>query len=555
MAQTASQRYPGSSRRGSSGPGTFARGPLGEPGGRGRAPPKPLPPLSKPTSLPRIPLPAVAAGLGRFLPLVGVALSLWELWKLWEELQISLGAGGQGAWQGPYGTCTQGSNVWGLAASNNCAQWLSLAGKPAGPAFDGVGWWTVGFFVTYEPNLFGFLGPHVKDGVYYLQPGGAGLNPTTPFQSAPQALPLPRVEPHDDPHFVPRFIPQADPWAAPPPNEMFAPSPGYNPVPYEYVPYLPSVSPAGEPIRGPVPGPRTRPQRNPFRPPIVKPIPTRRVRPNRTPTPWVRPRGPWDVPAPDPSEPRELPRPRWKPRHDPTGEPDEEVDQTPAPSEGGEPTDGAPPRTINIPASRWEIPARGPTRYNPEGYHRAVPPKRYTKEKKGPVRYPFKFVNPATEACDVINSVYKALPRKVRDLYGHKDADCTKYEGGGRVVSDKTKEARKNKDRKRAAKGRRPVDPAKREAAAQRHEARRAAFRRTLPNWLKPKDPCKPELSCQAKAGIIYRELDRLNPDVALRNLAKDNLVDLAIGVLSKGGIPLNEALGRPVGVGAGPAI
>lgn len=560
MSQTASQRYPGSARRGSSGPGTFARRPLGSPGGIGRAVPKPLP---TPTITPRIPLPLAA---GRLIPLLGLALSLWELWKLYNEW-INWNNSGLtlNGWSRTDNGCGRSDFSWNPGLDATCATYTSAptgipnvtcAQAKAG-GFIGTNDMT-GQNTATSYQCFG-THPVFNTRVTYGPAARwnrdvAGLGDNVP--AAPRrAIPRPELDPDADPHFIPRFIPQADPWSAPPPGEMFAPSPGYSPVPYEYVPYLPSVSPGGEPVRGPVPPSRPRPQRNPFRGPIVKPIPTR-TRPNRTPSPWVRPRGPWDVPAPNPSEPQELPRPTPRPRPRTDPDPGEQVHPEPQTSTGGEPDGNGPPRTVNIPASRITWPTRGPTRYEPRTFHRARPPGKFTKEKKGPVRYPFKFVNPWTEACEAIDSVYKALPKKVRDLYGHKSPHCTKFdEDGSRLVNTKTQASRANKDRKRAAKGKRPVDPAKREAAARRHERRREEFRRKLPEWLKPKDPCKPELTCQAKAGIIYREINKLNPDVALRNLAKDQLVDLAIGVLSKGGIPLNEALGRPVGVGAGPAI
>lgn len=550
MAQTRSQRYPGSSRpHGTSRPG-HSRRPLGQPRGVGRPVPKPLPPLPKPVGLPRIPLPAAA--LGRLLPLVGVALTLYELWRLLNEWNL-----------------VGGLQFYGYNNTLDCSKpkdFYNGVGGEVPPA-------TCAINQAQQPNPEAiylrplYIGAWDDKGAHIFGPPFRNSDRSAIWKRqvaqaeakvSPGLLPIPKIEPDEIPAIIPRFIPQADPWSAPSPAESFAPSPGYSPVPYEYVPYLPSVSPLGEPVRGPVPPARPKPQRNPFRGPIVRPIPTRKpgAVPRRAPTPWVRPRGPWDIPAPDPSEPGELPRPRNWPRPPPDVEIDTPPEATPEASEGGEPTNQGPPRTVNIPASRVEFPRYGPPRYSPRAFHRAVPPGKFTKERKGPVRYPFKFVNPATEACDVIKSVYKALPRKVRDLYGHKDASCAKFdEDGSRQVSDKTKEARKNKDRKRAARGRRAVDPRKREAAARRHEERREAFRKTLPQWLKPRDPCKPELTCQAQAGIIYREINKINPDVALRNIAKDQLVDLAIGVLSQGGRNLNEALGRPVGVGAGPAI
>ena len=182
-------------------------------------------------------------------------------------------------------------------------------------------------------------------------------------------------------------VPQIDPWQAPAPG---SPSPRPMPLPWKYVPELPDEAPDGTPVRGP--RPITRPS------PAPSPVPVPGGLPDVAPVPGVAP-GPGTRPAPRPGT-IPIPAP-W---------PD------PAPRPGAEPGPGPGTGPVKVPSVSVGF-ERGaePRVYRSQHFMR--PAGHATKERKMVWKHAgtvLSWVNPYTEFCDIVDALYKALPKDLR---------------------------------------------------------------------------------------------------------------------------------------------
>lgn len=468
----------------------------------------------------------------RVHPLFRYAELLYRAWRLFEQWDRPanyetgwISGGGCATGGGPY--------VWNIAASTNCAQWMSTAGREPNAACGG-GLWTVGYFAE-QSDVIPFGVPDVRAGVWYLKFAPCteqwkgplakrGLpTPDVVTDFAPPGLPEAPTRPRIPP-VIPTVIPQVAPEEAPPPG---TPQPEPQPAPYRHVPNLPDFSPNGDPVRGPIPDLDPLPDFG-----WPQPMPGR---PGYAPIP---------TPAPGPGAPPVVPQPSpgTRPR--------------PAPAPGTSPRPGrgpqAGPRPGYVPAVRIEFKPDADPKVERKR-HIMTRTRLRTKERKAVIikaaaSLPGKLMNIGSEWCDVVDAGYKALPKKIRKKY----EDLENPDDPSKPASFKRQVRNQHKDRERMARGKKPRDPAKRQAARERHHKRREQERANMPWYMKPGDM---GYGCHARAAILDKHFLDMDLDIFLGNLAKNQLIDLGIGTLGRGSKTVGEWSGRPMGPAGGPAI
>lgn len=431
---------------------------------------------------------------GRLLPLIGYALLLWELWKLYNDFlafQNAVGlasgwqrtrthCGGAEDWFGPNnlpdGFCNLNTSNPGVTCPDLSAE-VGIIGAHSG----------VTSYACLGPD------PVFTTRVNYRPSFGyqrlSGTEPwRNPDEVSPGILPTPARAPINP---LPAIIPQVLPEAAPAPG---TPQPEPAPVPYNFVPWLPTESPVHSPIRGP--SRPVRPRRNPYR--VPRPV----RRPTRRPTPNRRPHYPDRIPRPAPTEP-----PLTEPRRDPWFIPfpeipplaDDDLGVEPSPETTPEPIPAPSPELV--PSSNVEfLPGRKPRVRR--GFHRLRRPGKRTREKKiffGTSREYFvvRGINSATEYCDFVDALYDALPQEIRD----------------RVEADRGK----------------------------------------LPEWFHRSPGMN--VPCHVKAQAVWENLNALDGHKALTNLALNQVIDFVFGRAGKAAGEVGRAIGAPVGLGTGPAL
>lgn len=417
---------------------------------------------------------------GRLLPLIGYGLLLWELWKLWQELAETF-AQPQGrtlrGWSKVRSHCSgrddfialSGLLPEGYCPGNQAMQPLAnvaahtqvTTAQDNGPHFFGAPWraaWPVS----------GYSRPNTSVGDNFLSDVRKGPG------YVPQLEPLP----------LPAVIPQVLPEAAPAPG---TPVPDPAPVPHAFAPYLPDVNPVGDPIRGPIVRTQPRPNRRPYR----------RTR-----------RGPIFIPFPDieiiGDTPDELPEPSPSDPH-------------PVPAPGGLPLPDAGPRPDTVPGVRVRF--QPDAKPEPEPFrHRLAPPVVRTKERKVILTLNGRHavargISATTEYCDVVDAIYRALPKHIRDAVERESS------------SDKaTKET--------------PWWFVKRDPAGRGDQ-----------------NPDRRDVACQNKAAAIGAFFDEVDLNQAFHNLMEEQILDIVIGRLGKAAGEVGRAIGAPVGLGTGPAL
>lgn len=365
--------YPTPNRRSQPGRGP-SRGPFPR-----RLPPHrglPLPPFQFPGSALR--------RLGRFAlgrhPLTNIALELFDLWLNDNPLQ-HLPGGVVRDLPGATLDCGKPHDVVISGGQTICRiNQALIPGWPTSPTATSVTIW------HQHPPVTGLPKGAVYD-VAATYPVPAGLPKVWP-----RTLPKPNIEtwPNEMPEVVPAVFPQADPWHAPAPG---VPVPVPAPVPYPAIPGLPTHSPLGDPIRGPI-APR---------PPALPRAPGR---------PAIRPR----------------PRTRPLPRPGPSGNPS-------MPPEPPGPPSNLPPN--RLPANELAVsPGKAPSLN--QGYHHQAPPPANTKEGKWAASAggsPIAFAAHAgSEYSDFIDALYDALPREVKQLNENLHKDQKRI--GGSIFSE-----------------------------------------------------------------------------------------------------------------------
>lgn len=157
--------------------------------------------------------------------------------------------------------------------------------------------------------------------------------------------------------------------------------------------------------------------------------------------------------------------------------------------------------------------------------HQLTPPKGKTKERKlrsnngNIARVIWHAVNNVTEACDFVDALYNALPKITRAQYDKKLAAKGNYSRWVRFQSRKM------------------VDGLNTERGAPLKST-------NVYDWTSGFQ------ACIWKARIVYKELDLINMDQAIINLARETLTDVAIGKLMQGTNPISQKLGKGVQLG-----
>lgn len=394
------------------------------------------------------------------------------------------------------------------------------------------------------------------------------------------------------------WIPQLQPEEAPAPNAPPDPFPPL-PAPYDLAPDLPTHSPAGDPMRGPTETPRLGPGDmppifNPLRFIVIVPqgfgkpyapvpnIPLTPIPPNRDigPSPVAPPEPerafpplPAPNPAPDPAPdvqpvPQEefqplpvtdLPpvgEPLYQPGPSPIQDPRHWPGYEPVPFPMPSPRPAPSPRPIDrpVPAPRpWERPSEnirwdpqvGPQPVKDRLPHKNLPPRATEREIKTKWRTQVPLVRllgEATEYCDLIDSLFDALP----------DMTKAKYDSTVFLRNEKMKlpelvwEAAKgnftlgNKGKKITGKD----WHAARKAFNERNEKVAPAFRS---KWGR-------KATCQTKARAVYENWEELANDQAMgevfKNIIKNEFEDRAIGKLGKGAAQFNNKVSKsPLGL------
>lgn len=157
--------------------------------------------------------------------------------------------------------------------------------------------------------------------------------------------------------------------------------------------------------------------------------------------------------------------------------------------------------------------------------HELKPPERKTKERKlrtksGRIASAiWHAVNGVTEACDFVDALYNALPKITRAQYDKKLAAKGNYQNWRRFQSRKMVDGL-NTDKQAPMKSNNVYD------------------------WTSGFQ------ACMWKARIVYKELDLINMDQAIINIARETLTDFAIGKLMRGTNPVSQQIGRGVQLG-----
>lgn len=160
------------------------------------------------------------------------------------------------------------------------------------------------------------------------------------------------------------------------------------------------------------------------------------------------------------------------------------------------------------------------------GKHLEGPPKAKTKERKlrtksgNVARVIWHAVNSLTEACDLVDALYNALPKITRAQYDKKLAAKGRYQNWRRFQSRKM------------------VDGLNTERGAPMKS-------NNVYDWTSGTQ------ACIWKARIVYKELDLINMDQAIINIARETLTDVVIGKLMQGTNPISQKLGRGVQLGS----
>lgn len=312
-----------------------------------------------------------------------------------------------------------------------------------------------------------------------------------------------------------------------------------------YVPHLPKPEDPEEiwlpgqwnpkPAKKPKPAPASDPQR----PPAVVPTVFPQIAPEYAPAPGA------PVPTPKPA-------PRWYvpnlPTHSPAGDPIRGPSDRPVTRPEPEPEDKPKPITRPVPKPLPMTPpattptqAKGPrprwsqrpsvrTILQPglkprveEAPHSMSPPPKGTRERKFAVTVGgrnaiIRAVNGATEACDFVDAIFEALPKEIqkkarREVLGQRALPWWKQ---------------KNKYGQ---------TPWNKEGAAK-------------PGLFDPKN-----MGCHHKAIAIYQNYNKVNMTNAIRNLAKEKLVDMAYGAQGKVAAQASRQAGLSKGLQLGPAL
>lgn len=462
-----------------------------------------IPPV-RPTRLPRVFL------LGRFVPLIGYGLALYELYNEFNEWYMrsrymlpsgwvrEANCGGEepNNFNGSYaaGICINYTqylagdqfdiNLYGRTANfGTCVKgpecqypypagkyWFKTAWRyRRASGTTAWGWQTV--MPAFEPSL------DLDD--YWPWSGDEYMNPPEPYSDDYWPWSGDEYEgtpPRVDPRWksIPEIFPQVDPWMQPGPGVA---RPVAQPVPFEFVPALPTVSPVDEPIRGPGPG-----EEAPEEPGVVD-----------VPTVYPEPEDDWPYPYVPPAlpAPRELP---WAP-----------PGQVPAQRVTFEP--GKPP--LHEPDARHVLrpPYGGETEKGSRGKREKETKLKPTSAVAG--RALWWAINQATEACDLVDVFYKALPLEIRRKY----------------------------ERSLAAKGR-------------------------YSNWLAFKnnnDPLRQsekynanEITnqCSRKLQLVWKFQDRVDMEKAIENFVNEAAGDIFRGRASQATNPVSKAMRRGIMLG-----
>lgn len=386
--------------------------------------------------------PAIARGivrttpwLARFNPYLRLLEALWQAYQLYRMVpgQVS-GKMSPAGWE-CVAACSTAARVWGEGGlmlptfggpgdGQTCTQkpwqdgtwWDYQIGYPkdlrptgglgclwAAPSWHGI---DGGTGLGYTAFLSRSVWRHGNGPVYnYVKPAPEAFAPTAPTTFDP--------------------MPQVDPWSSPAPGTEQEVTP--RPAPWGFVPELPDYAPDGTPVRGPARPRRVRPA--PVRP-QTKPGRYPRRRRKNAPDPYKRNIPKWRQPAQPvydpwfPADPSDIPVVSW-----PDGTPVEVPGISlpgddslpgpvlipvpgPAPSPSGV-GDGVVPA---VPSTSVEF-ARGrqPTVKETTHYYRKAP--KHTREKKTVWKHRgtvLGVVNPWTEFCDIVDALYKALPKELR---------------------------------------------------------------------------------------------------------------------------------------------
>ena len=348
--------------------------------------------------------------------------------------------------------------------------------------------------------------------------------------------------------------PQYDPWRAPLPLMPPSPFPPEEP-PYELTPELPQTSPQGDPLRGPVENPR------PYQPwpeapsPSAPPWPEPRTNPGPgpSPSPSPRPGGPNkpDTPTPVTTPDEEIDY-TWEPevpdkKKKPKKERDEEKDPVTEPPPGT----SAPPDT---PLKPWEREVDWRVTYEPNAEpradrerHKNLPPVR-GKEKEIKTFFRLqvpivKALGQATEYCDLVDSMWKALPKETRQKY-----DSTEFlRKEHPKLPELFKEAALGNfaHYRTGVKDDRPKGKAWHDARKAFNERNKNAKPGFKSNWGR-------KATCQVKALAVWENMDKLANDKAMGelfwNIIGNEFEDRAIGKLGKGAAKHSNQTGQPLG-------
>jgi len=331
-----------------------------------------------------------ARGVARFIPYVGVALTLAEIaYEAYQWYAASQGGlVNEGSWR-KIQDCGGGAGM-NKSSFVTCGDWpLTTSQWYAGEGQLAQDYGTLKFAGYYKK----VLDPHPVFGPGFIE-FTQGDQYKWKSSYGPE-LPWPEIKsgaiknvPAKELEALPiEFYPSVDPLSLP----IHQPVPIAKPIPYEVIPHRkpnPARSPTEQPIRGPLPRrlPRGYPQ--PYYVPRPPPIdtPGRKSRPRpRSPRPSLPIQSPDAVPLPTGIPVPVIPI-SGKPAELPSA-----VELNPIP--GGLPRIFAPPRS----------------------FHRPPPG---TKERKVKIHNPFgRVVNIITETLDVLDALYWALPQDIRRKY------------------------------------------------------------------------------------------------------------------------------------------
>lgn len=489
------------------------RPPGGPPRGPTRLPPNFTPPKPHNDNFPLKKFPLVR-GLGRAVPYLGLALSLWELYLAYQHF---LPGGAASGWT-VYKTCNGTGAHWRKAGSaihpnmSSCTDWNTFeTAFPETPPFSipdtprpyYVEQWEKGpkvfstIFTFHPGTAYEYAGS--ETGVTFEVPSSGATIPLGPpvtapyrFDEVPFLQPQPEAQPLRQPITTPPFVPeplpllypQPNPWSYPLPG--LAPAPTPLPTPWPGVPFLPNFNPYLEPLRGPVPTTPLRP--DPYRPyvqPDIETVPLPAFAPTALPTlpqPSVIPYFPYPVTSPVP-----FPYPQ-------------------------------PASPATVPTTVVTFPTFGPP--NITVTTDLILNEKTKRERKVRLNQAGKVVwrvaSVTGEACDSIDAFYEAIPFNIRKQYQRKLARYGNYTNWLAYLKNQQ-------------------DPNRRYYKER--------------EW---------GLGCDQRAALVYKHFKRVDLEKAFKNLWNNYLQDRLLGKLSKGAADFgfkNIDSRRPVSIVTGGAL